>query len=101
MLTNAFDHSVVHYPRDAEVLSVFATVINKLKEAMEPEVPRIFESCFECTLQMITKNFEVCTVNAWGDPPWALPVLHVVVAARLVGLALLLLLVDLAAAHNC
>ncbi len=44
---------------EAEVLSVFATVINKLKQKMETEVPRIFEACFECTLQMITKNFEV------------------------------------------
>ncbi|KAK9807779.1 hypothetical protein WJX72_008954 [[Myrmecia] bisecta] len=44
--------------RDAEVLSLFAAIINKLKEQMEAEVPRIFEAVFECTLQMITKNFE-------------------------------------------
>lgn len=48
------------------MLSVFATVINKLKEAMEPEVPRIFEACFECTLQMITKNFEVRRTALYG-----------------------------------
>lgn len=46
---------------------MFATVINKLKEAMEAEVPRIFEACFECTLQMITKNFEVRQVGIQGE----------------------------------
>jgi CRM1 C terminal len=45
--------------REAEVLSLFAAIINKLKGNMETEVPRIFEAVFECTLQMITKNFEV------------------------------------------
>jgi len=44
--------------RDAEVLSLFAAIISKLREAMGAEVPRIFEAVFECTLQMITKNFE-------------------------------------------
>ena len=48
-----------HACRDAEVLSLFATIINKLQAAMEREVPRIFESVFEVTLTMITKNFEV------------------------------------------
>ncbi len=45
--------------RDAEVLSLFAALINKLKQKMESDVPQIFEAVFECTLQMITKNFEV------------------------------------------
>lgn len=45
--------------RDAEVLSLFAAIINKLSSKMEAEVPRIFEAVFECTLQMITRNFEV------------------------------------------
>lgn len=45
--------------RDAEVLSLFAAIINKLSSRMEAEVPRIFEAVFECTLQMITRNFEV------------------------------------------
>lgn len=44
--------------RDAEVLSLFATIIQKFGMTMENEVPRIFTSVFECTLQMITKNFE-------------------------------------------
>ena len=45
--------------RDAEVLSVFAAIISKLREAMADKVPIIFEAVFECTLHMITKNFEV------------------------------------------
>ncbi|KAK9798116.1 hypothetical protein WJX73_000475 [Symbiochloris irregularis] len=44
--------------RDAEVLSLFAAIINELSSKMEAEVPRIFEAVFECTLQMITRNFE-------------------------------------------
>ncbi|KAL6772266.1 XPO1 [Auxenochlorella protothecoides x Auxenochlorella symbiontica] len=44
--------------RDAEVLSLFAMLINRLKDGMRLEVPRIFEAVFEPTLQMITKNFE-------------------------------------------
>jgi exportin-1 len=44
--------------RDAEVLSLFATIINKLQALMEAEVPHIFEAVFEVTLDMITKNFE-------------------------------------------
>jgi hypothetical protein len=40
------------------VLSLFAAIIGKLREAMADKVPIIFEAVFECTLQMITKNFE-------------------------------------------
>lgn len=46
------------------MLSLFAAIINKLKERMQSEVPRIFEAVFECTLTMITKNFEVRVVLA-------------------------------------
>lgn len=35
-----------------------AAIINKLRQLMEPEVPRVFEALFECTLTMITRNFE-------------------------------------------
>ena len=44
--------------RDPEVLSLFATVVEKLKMNVVDEVPRIMEAVFECTLDMITKNFE-------------------------------------------
>ncbi|KAA8533484.1 hypothetical protein F0562_031082 [Nyssa sinensis] len=44
--------------RESEVLSLFATIINKYKAAMIEDVPHIFEAVFQCTLEMITKNFE-------------------------------------------
>lgn len=44
--------------RDPEVLTLFATVVEKLKQNVVDEVPRIMEAVFECTLEMITKNFE-------------------------------------------
>lgn len=44
--------------REAEVLSLLATCINKLRNAIVPHVPGILEAVFECTLQMITQNFE-------------------------------------------
>ncbi|KAJ0983140.1 hypothetical protein J5N97_011395 [Dioscorea zingiberensis] len=44
--------------RESEVLSLFATIINKYKRVMMDDVPRIFEAVFQCTLEMITKNFE-------------------------------------------
>ncbi|KAL1550627.1 Exportin-1 [Salvia divinorum] len=44
--------------RESEVLSLFATIINKYKGTMIENVPRIFEAVFQCTLEMITKNFE-------------------------------------------
>ena len=44
--------------RDAEVLSLFAAIINKVETAMTDEIPKIFDAVFECTLNMITKNFE-------------------------------------------
>ncbi|PRP84096.1 exportin-1-like [Planoprotostelium fungivorum] len=44
--------------RPAEVLSLMVVIINKLQGLMTPEIPRIFESVFGCTLEMITKNFE-------------------------------------------
>ncbi|XP_054812006.1 protein EXPORTIN 1A isoform X2 [Prosopis cineraria] len=44
--------------RESEVLSLFATIVNKYKAAMVEDIPRIFEAVFQCTLEMITKNFE-------------------------------------------
>ncbi|GJN22595.1 hypothetical protein PR202_gb10175 [Eleusine coracana subsp. coracana] len=44
--------------RESEVLSLYATIINKYKSEMLEDVPRIFEAVFQCTLEMITKNFE-------------------------------------------
>ncbi|KAH8491658.1 hypothetical protein H0E87_023686, partial [Populus deltoides] len=45
--------------RESEVLSLFATIINKYKAAMIEDVPRIFEAVFQCTLEedaMLSSN---------------------------------------------
>jgi exportin-1 len=48
--------------RDAEVLLLFTEVVTKLAPThmtqLQPHVTRIFESVFQCTLEMITQNFE-------------------------------------------
>jgi exportin-1 len=44
--------------RDPEVLALFTTVVEKLKSQVVSHVPSIMEAIFECTLQMITTNFE-------------------------------------------
>jgi len=44
--------------RDPEVLTLFATVVEKLKNNVVDDVPRVMEAVFECTIEMITKNFE-------------------------------------------
>ncbi len=46
---------------------MFATIINKCKEGIENDVGRIFSAVFECTLQMITRNFEVRAHAAVAD----------------------------------
>ncbi|KAK5077809.1 Karyopherin transporter [Exophiala xenobiotica] len=43
--------------RDAEVLSVTTTIIHKLHQLMEDKIAPIFDSIFECTLDMINKDF--------------------------------------------
>eukprot|EP01052_Picozoa_sp_SAG31_P043966 SAG31_NODE_7502_length_1670_cov_1.231063_2_plen_191_part_00 len=44
--------------RDPEVLSLMATVVNNCKGAVIERVPDILQATFECTLGMITANFE-------------------------------------------
>lgn len=44
--------------RDPEVLTLFTKVVEKLKSHILSDVPRIMDAVFECTLQMITTNFE-------------------------------------------
>ncbi len=51
-------HRNIAGARDPEVLTLFTTVVEKLKSHVVNDVPRIMESTFECTLQMITVNFE-------------------------------------------
>ncbi|RVX76150.1 Exportin-1 [Exophiala mesophila] len=43
--------------RDAEVLSVTTTIIHKLHNLMDDKVSPIMDSIFECTLEMINKDF--------------------------------------------
>ncbi|KZF25552.1 exportin KapK [Xylona heveae TC161] len=43
--------------REPEVLNVMTTIITKLHGLMEDKVPAIMESVFECTLEMINKDF--------------------------------------------
>ncbi|KAI8365384.1 nuclear export factor CRM1 [Radiomyces spectabilis] len=50
-------NSSIDIARDAEVLNVLATVVNKLGSLMTPRVPAILEATFETTLNMITKDF--------------------------------------------
>lgn len=51
-------HRNIAGARDPEVLSLFTSVINKLKIHVINDIPKIMEAVFECTLEMITKNFE-------------------------------------------
>lgn len=43
--------------REAEVLNVMTTIIKKLQGLMTDQVPAILDSVFECTLDMINKDF--------------------------------------------
>lgn len=44
--------------REPKVLSTMAVIVCKLKAHITNEVPKIFDAVFECTLDMINKNFE-------------------------------------------
>lgn len=44
--------------REPEVLSAMGTIVHKLGCHITSEVPKIFDAVFECTLEMINKDFE-------------------------------------------
>jgi len=44
--------------RDPEVLSLICVIVDKFKGLMADKIPPILGAVFECTLAMITKNFE-------------------------------------------
>jgi len=44
--------------REPEVLSTMATIVTRLEGLITPQVPQILDAVFECTLEMINKNFE-------------------------------------------
>ncbi|XP_076658878.1 exportin-1 emb [Halictus rubicundus] len=48
----------VHCAREPEVLSAMAIIVNKLEDYITCEIPKIFDAVFECTLEMINKDFE-------------------------------------------
>jgi len=47
----------VPHARDAEVLNVMATITTRLQGLLTPQVPAILDAVFECTLEMISKDF--------------------------------------------
>lgn len=44
--------------REPEVLSTMEVIVNKLESHITKDIPHIFDAVFECTLDMINKNFE-------------------------------------------
>jgi exportin-1 len=63
MVPQLLDSVLVDYSRnvpgarDAEVLKAMTAMITKLSGLMEDQVPVIMENVFECTLDMINKDF--------------------------------------------
>jgi exportin-1 len=53
-----YQRCAVPSAREPEVLSTMATIVNKLEGHTTSNVPKIFDSVFQCTLDMINKNFE-------------------------------------------
>jgi exportin-1 len=53
-----YQRCAVPSAREPEVLSTMATTVNKLKGTITTEIPKIFDALFECTLDMINKDFE-------------------------------------------
>ena len=50
-------HQNIEQTRDAEVLSVTATIISRFSTLMTDKVAPILDAVFECTLNMINKGF--------------------------------------------
>ncbi|KAJ3332106.1 Karyopherin transporter [Blyttiomyces sp. JEL0837] len=48
----------VEQARDAEVLNLMASIVTRLQGIMTDKVPLILDGVFECTLNMINKDFE-------------------------------------------
>nr|CAI5827127.1 unnamed protein product [Callosobruchus analis] len=53
-----YQRTSVPSAREPEVLSAIATIVNRLENHITLEVPKIFDAVFECTLEMINKDFE-------------------------------------------
>jgi len=53
-----YQRCTVPAAREPEVLATMSTTVNKLKGTITPQIPKIFDAVFECTLEMINKDFE-------------------------------------------
>jgi len=53
-----YQMTAVPSAREPEVLSTMAQIVNKLEGTITPQIPKIFDAVFECTLNMINKDFE-------------------------------------------
>ncbi|KAG6457277.1 exportin-1 [Manduca sexta] len=53
-----YQRTAVPDAREPEVLSCMAAIVYKLGGQITSEVPKIFDAVFECTLEMINKDFE-------------------------------------------
>ena len=51
-------HRNVEPAKDSEVLNVMASIVSRIGAMMTDRVPAILDAVFECTLNMINKNFE-------------------------------------------
>jgi len=60
LLPNVLEDYKVSCPdaRDNEVLSLVATIVSKCQSTITNEIPVMFNAVFECTLQMITTNYQ-------------------------------------------
>ncbi|RWS29223.1 Exportin-1-like protein, partial [Leptotrombidium deliense] len=53
-----YQRCTVPSAREPEVLSTMATIVGRLENHITPEIPKIFDAVFECTLDMINKDFQ-------------------------------------------
>ncbi|KAI1284958.1 Exportin-1 [Halotydeus destructor] len=53
-----YQRCTVPSAREPEVLSAMATIVGRLENYITPEIPKIFDAVFECTLDMINKDFQ-------------------------------------------
>jgi len=60
LLPNVLEDYKVSVPdaRDSEVLTLVATIVSKCQHTITNEIPVMFNAVFECTLQMITNNYQ-------------------------------------------
>lgn len=53
-----YQRTTVAVAREPEVLAAMTTIVDKLEGDITSEIPKIFDAVFECTLEMINKDFE-------------------------------------------